>query len=400
MIIAVDFDGTIVDHQYPAIGPEKPFAIETLKKLVEEHHRIILWTVREGKLLEEAVSFCRERGLEFYAVNRNYPEEKHAKERKIRADLWIDDRNLGGLPDWGTILQMIHHQLTFNDLIRLEIEKMDPYPKPGFFKRLFRKLFFSLCICFCLLGSSCTSYQEILYLQNIEAVDVVPDSLSLFDAQIMPKDLLTITVNTSDPEAATPFNLTVQSASSSASRQTLTQQPTLQQYLVDNQGNINFPVLGVLHLGGLTKSEAESLIRERLKPYLKETPIVTVRMVNYQISVLGEVANPGTFTVNNEKVNVLEALAMAGDMTIWGLRNNVKLVREKENGAKEIVLLDLNQADIIHSPYYYLQQNDILYVSPNKAKAKNSDIGQSTSLWVSATSILVSLAGLLVTIFK
>ena len=400
MIIAVDFDGTIVDHQYPAIGPEKPFAIETLKKLVEEHHRIILWTVREGKLLEEAVSFCRERGLEFYAVNRNYPEEKHAKERKIRADLWIDDRNLGGLPDWGTILQMIRYQLTFNDLIRLEIEKMDPYPKPGFFKRLFRKLFFSLCICFCLLGSSCTSYQEILYLQNIEAVDVVPDSLSLFDAQIMPKDLLTITVNTSDPEAAIPFNLTVQSASSSASRQTLTQQPTLQQYLVDNQGNINFPVLGVLHLGGLTKSEAESLIRERLKPYLKETPIVTVRMVNYQISVLGEVANPGTFTVNNEKVNVLEALAMAGDMTIWGLRNNVKLVREKENGAKEIVLLDLNQADIIHSPYYYLQQNDILYVSPNKAKAKNSDIGQSTSLWVSATSILVSLAGLLVTIFK
>lgn len=400
MIIAVDFDGTIVDHHYPAIGPEKPFAIETLKKLVEEQHRIILWTVREGKLLEEAVSFCRERGLEFYAVNRNYPEEKHSKERKIRADLWIDDRNLGGLPDWGTILQMIQHQQTFNDLIRLEMEKLEPYPKPGFFKRFFRKLFLILCVCFCLLGSSCTSYQEIPYLQNIEAIDEVPDSVSLFDAQIMPKDLLTITVNTSDPEAATPFNLTVQSASSSASRQTLTQQPTLQQYLVDNQGNINFPVLGVLHLGGLTKSEAESLIREKLKPYLKETPIVTVRMVNYKISVLGEVANPGTFTVNNEKVNVLEALAMAGDMTIWGLRNNVKLVREKENGAKEIVLLDLNQADIIHSPYYYLQQNDILYVSPNKTKAKNSDIGQSTSLWVSATSILVSLAGLLVTIFK
>ena len=97
MIIAVDFDGTIVEHQYPTIGPEKPFAIETLKKLVEEQHRIILWTVREGKLLEDAVRFCRERGLEFYAVNRNYPEEKDYTERKIRADLWIDDRNLGGL---------------------------------------------------------------------------------------------------------------------------------------------------------------------------------------------------------------------------------------------------------------------------------------------------------------
>ena len=400
MIIAVDFDGTIVDHHYPAIGPEKPFAIETLKKLVEEQHRIILWTVREGKLLEDAVSFCRKRGLEFYAVNRNYPEEECPESRKLNADLWIDDRNLGGLPEWGTIFQMIQKRLTFHDLMLQQEEKYAPYPEPGFFRRFFRKLFIVLCGVFCLLGSSCTSYQEIPYLQNIASVNASQDSLSLFDAKIMPKDLLTITVNTSDPEAATPFNLTVQSTSSSASRQTLTQQPTLQQYLVDNQGNINFPVLGVLHLGGLTKREAESMIREKLKPYLREIPIVTVRMVNYKISVLGEVANPGTFTVSNEKVNVLEALAMAGDMTIWGLRDNVKLVREKDNGVKEIVLLDLNQADIVNSPYYYLQQNDILYVSPNKTKAKNSDIGQSTSLWVSATSILVSLASLLVTIFK
>ena len=389
MIIAVDFDGTIVEHQYPAIGPEKPFAIETLKKLVEEQHRIILWTVREGKLLEDAVRFCRERGLEFYAVNRNYPEEKDYTERKIRADLWIDDRNLGGLPDWGNIYRIIHD------------EKVEPVTKPGFFRRFFQKNMLILCGWLCIaLASSCTSYHQIPYLQNIASVNDVPDSLSLFDAQIMPKDLLTITVNTSDPEAATPFNLTIQSTSSSASRQTLTQQPTLQHYLVDNQGNISFPVLGVLHLGGLTKHEAENMIREKLKPYLKEIPIVTVRMVNYKITVLGEVANPGTFTVSNEKVNVLEALAMAGDMTIWGLRDNVKLVREKEKGEKEIVLLNLNEANIVNSPYYYLQQNDILYVSPNKTKAKNSDIGQSTSLWVSATSILVSLASLLVTIFK
>ena len=389
MIIAVDFDGTIVEHQYPAIGPEKPFAIETLKKLVEEQHRIILWTVREGKLLEDAVRFCRERGLEFYAVNRNYPEEKDYTERKIRADLWIDDRNLGGLPDWGNIYRIIHD------------EKVEPVTQPGFFRRFFQKNMLILCGWLCIaLASSCTSYHQIPYLQNIASVNDVPDSLSLFDAQIMPKDLLTITVNTSDPEAATPFNLTIQSTSSSASRQTLTQQPTLQHYLVDNQGNISFPVLGVLHLGGLTKHEAENMIREKLNPYLKEIPIVTVRMVNYKITVLGEVANPGTFTVSNEKVNVLEALAMAGDMTIWGLRDNVKLVREKEKGEKEIVLLNLNEADIVNSPYYYLQQNDILYVSPNKTKAKNSDIGQSTSLWVSATSILVSLASLLVTIFK
>jgi len=222
----------------------------------------------------------------------------------------------------------------------------------------------------------------------------------MYDAHIRPKDLLTITVNTTDPEAAAPFNLTVQSAANSNLTQWVTQQAALQQYLVDNQGNIDFPVLGELHLGGLSMNEAESMIREKLQPFLKETPIVTVRMVNYKISVLGEVAKPGTFIINNEKVNVLEALAMAGDMTIWGLRDNVKLVREEEDGKRNIVVLDLNRADIVKSPYYHLQQNDIIYVSPNKTKAKNSDTGQSTSLWVSATSILVSIASLLVTIFK
>ena len=141
------------------------------------------------------------------------------------------------------------------------------------------------------------------------------------------------------------------------------------------------------------------MIREKLKPYLRETPIVTVRMTNYKISVLGEVARPGTFTVSNEKVNVLEALAMAGDMTIWGMRNNVKLVREDATGKREIVYLDLNDADIVTSPYYYLQQNDIIYVTPNETKSKNSDIGQSTSLWFSATSILISAITLLVNIF-
>ena len=160
---------------------------------------------------------------------------------------------------------------------------------------------------------------------------------------------------------------------------------------MDNEGKINFPVLGELNVGGLTKKEAEQLIVDKLKPYIKETPIVTVRMVNYKISVLGEVARPGTFTISNEKVNLLEALAMAGDMTVWGGRDNVK---------QEIVTLDLNKAETILSPYYWLQQNDIVYVTPNKAKARNSDIGNSTSLWFSATSILVSLASLLVTIFK
>ena len=249
-----------------------------------------------------------------------------------------------------------------------------------------------------LILASCSSYKQVPYLQNAAIVNT-SEPQPLYDAKIMPKDLLTITVNTTDPEAAAPFNLTVQSSINAARSTSLTQQPTLQQYLVNNEGNIDFPVLGTLHIGGLTKSEAEDLIREKLKPYLRETPIVTVRMTNYKISVLGEVAKPGTFTVSNEKVNVLEALAMAGDMTIWGMRNNVKLVREDATGKREIVYLDLNDADIVTSPYYYLQQNDIIYVTPNETKAKNSDIGQSTTLWLSATSILISMVNLLINIF-
>ena len=162
---------------------------------------------------------------------------------------------------------------------------------------------------------------------------------------------------------------------------------------------MTFP-LGRLKISGLTKNECEALIREKLIPYLKETPIVNVRMVNYKISVLGEVKSPGTFTVSNEKVNVLEALAMAGDMTVYGMRDNVKLVRENANGERLIQTLNLNDADLIRSPYFYLQQNDILYVSPNKTVARNSDIGNSTTLWISATSILVSIASLLVTVLK
>ena len=252
-----------------------------------------------------------------------------------------------------------------------------------------------------LLLAGCTSYKSVPYLQNPEAVNGYEGALPLYDAKIMPKDLLSITINTSDPQAAAPFNLTVQTPLNAAlTNINTTTQPTLQQYLVNNKGEIDFPVIGTLQVGGLTKDEAEDLIRERLRPYLKEEPIVTVRMANYKISVLGEVARPGSFTISNEKVNVLEALAMAGDMTIYGVRDDVKLIREDINGRREIINLNLNNAEIVTSPYYYLKQNDILYVTPNETKAKNSDIGNSTTLWFSATSILVSIASLLVNILN
>ena len=240
--------------------------------------------------------------------------------------------------------------------------------------------------------ASCQSYKKVPYLQDAEVVLYGVQNEQLYDAKIMPKDLLTIVVSCTSPELAAPFNLTVANYT--------TTQPALQQYLVDNEGKINFPVLGELHVGGLTKKGTEQMIVEKLKPYIKETPIVTVRMVNYKISVIGEVARPGTFTISNEKVNLLEALAMAGDMTVYGLRNDIKLIREDANGKQEIIPLDLNKAETILSPYYWLQQNDIVYVTPNKAKARNSDIGNSTSLWFSATSILISIASLLYNILR
>lgn len=121
MTIAVDFDGTIVEHRYPEIGPEIPFAVDTLKLLVKERHRLILWSVREGELLDEAVEWCRQRGVEFYAVNKDYPEEKTTDKgfsRKLKVDLFIDDRNVGGIPDWGTIYRMIKERKSYEEILR------------------------------------------------------------------------------------------------------------------------------------------------------------------------------------------------------------------------------------------------------------------------------------------
>ena len=251
-----------------------------------------------------------------------------------------------------------------------------------------------------LLLAACTSYKNVPYLQNPEAVNDLEGTLPLYDAKIMPKDLLSITVNTTDPKAATPFNLTVQTPINAAlTNISTTTQPTMQQYLVNNKGEIDFPVIGRLEVGGLTKNEAEDLIRERLKPYLKESPIVTVRMANYKISVLGEVARPGSFTIGNEKVNVLEALAMAGDMTVYGVRSEVAVTREVD-GVRTIEYLDLTSTDIFNSPAFYLQQNDVVYVKPNKYKAQTGEISQNRNFYLSLVGTAISVATLIVTLTK
>lgn len=250
--------------------------------------------------------------------------------------------------------------------------------------------------------ASCQSYKKVPYLQETpELTTVTPDQLPLYDARIMPKDLLTIVVSCpEEPELAEPFNLTVATSLANTGNRVLTNQPVLQQYLVDNHGRVDFPVLGSLQVGGLTKSEAEAHIREKLAPQFQQLPIVTVRMVNYKISVIGEVERPGTFTISNEKVSLFEALAMAGDMTIYGIRDNVKLIREDANGKREIFTLNLNDKNILQSPHYYLQQNDIVYVTPNKTKAKTSNISTSTTIWFSVIGSLVSMVSLIIAITK
>lgn len=250
------------------------------------------------------------------------------------------------------------------------------------------------------LVSSCTSYKTVPYMLNSAEVNL-DSSAVLYEARIMPKDELTITVNyPEDAEAVIPFNLTATPAVGQG-RGVLTSQPTLQAFLVTNEGTINYPVLGKLYVKGLTVNGVENLIASKIEgTYLKSRPVVTVRLSNYKISVLGEVNSPGTYTVPSEKVSIYGALAMAKDMTIWGRRDNVKLIREDSVGKKSIHELNLNDADIINSPYFYLQQNDVLYVTPNKTKAKNSDIGSVTSYWVSGTSIMISIATLLVNILN
>ena len=203
-----------------------------------------------------------------------------------------------------------------------------------------------------------------------------------------------------NPEASEPFNLMKANMLTSANMGQ--NQNTVFNYLVDNDGNIVFPVLGTLHLGGMSKNEAEAYIKSKIAPYLsaEENAVVHVRMINYKYSVLGEVNHPGMFTTQNEKISILEAIAQAGDLTIYGVRDRVKLIRENAKGHKEIIMLNLNDAEIINSPYYYLQQNDVLYVEPNSVKAKNSAIGTSTTIWISVTGALVSLASLIVNILR
>ena len=263
-----------------------------------------------------------------------------------------------------------------------------------------KNLFFIVFAVLCMTLGSCGSSKQIAYFQNADSLSYAA-SKGLFDAKIMPKDLLTITVSTTDPKAATPFNLSVTNTLN-ATGYLSTGAGSLQSYLVDNDGFINFPVVGQLKVGGMTKRQCENYIRDKILPYMSKTenPIVTVKMASFKVTVAGEVKAPGVFNVDQEKISVIEALARAGDLTIYGKRGNVLLIREDATGEKSVHRLNLNDANLINSPYYYLQQNDYLYVEPNSVQAKNSAIGSSTTIWISVVSILTSVASLVVNVLK
>lgn len=265
-------------------------------------------------------------------------------------------------------------------------------------KKINYSLFTILCSLF--LMSSCVSTKNITYFQNKDQIDATL-SKQLFDAKIMPKDILQIQVFSMTPEASEPFNL-LKGSSAATSSTTSTNQNSVFNYLVDNDGNINMPIIGKMHLGGLTKNEAEELIKGKVKPYLAESEnvVVHVRMMNYKYAILGGVKSPGMYTTQNEKVSILEAIAQAGDLTTFAYRDRIYLIRENSEGQKEYHQLNINDANIISSPYYYLQQNDVIYVESRKTEARNAFISSNTSVWFSLVSSLMSITTFIIALSK
>ncbi len=242
----------------------------------------------------------------------------------------------------------------------------------------------------------CSSYKKSIYLRNDEVLEKAQQNNKQYVYRVMPKDELTITVSTSDPASSVPFYRKIGQGKDQASSAQGMNNAKLLDYLVDNEGNIDYPVLGKLHVAGLTTRECEALIRKELQQYLNEVPNVTVRTSNYKISVLGEVKSPGTYTVSDERINIFQALALAGDMTVFSVRDDVQLLREDSLGNRRVLHLDLTSADIALSPDYYLQQNDIVYVKPTKAKVHSNTFSNNSSTWVSLKSLEATIASLVI----
>ncbi|WP_396168157.1 polysaccharide biosynthesis/export family protein [Flavobacterium sp.] len=257
----------------------------------------------------------------------------------------------------------------------------------------FKKIIFSLLV---VAFSSCAPRKDIVYFQNIDGL-AANDKAPNYEIKIQPDDLLTIIVSAADPESAIPFNLTNISVPSPSLGNVINArgQEALQTYLVDVNGFIDFPVLGKLEISGLTRSELLKILETKIGTYIKN-PIVNIRIINFKISVQGEVTAPGTYTINSDRVTLIEALSMARDLTIYGKRDNLLIIRESD-GVKSYNRVDITQADFINSPFYYLSQNDVVYVEPNKTKINGAKVGPNTGVIISVTSLLITLITLIVT---
>jgi len=253
-----------------------------------------------------------------------------------------------------------------------------------------------------LLLTSCASTKDIAYFQNkmVNQPEMVDKHAGIV---IQPKDMLSIVVSARNPELAAMFNLPVisyQAGSEITSMSSYNQR--LMGYVVDNEGYIDFPVLGRLKVAGMTRWELAEMIKDKLvkEGYLTDA-VVTVEFMNFKVSVMGEVTSPGTFIIEGDKVTVLQALSLARDLTIFGRRDNVSVIRE-QNGQRTIYEIDLTDVDLFKSPAYYLQQNDIVYVQPNDIKARQSTTDEKTlrisSIALSSGSLLVSIVTLLATL--
>ena len=245
--------------------------------------------------------------------------------------------------------------------------------------------------------AGCSSQKEVAYFNGVNsksAESINKNFSKIHEVRICSGDMLSITVTGLDPLAVAPFNLPLVSYATPGSDQ-LYSAPTLQTYLVDINGDINFPVIGILKLAGLSKSQAITYINNQLSPFLKNA-IVTIQFMNYKVTVLGEVMRPGQYSISNERVTILDALGLAGDMTIYGKRNNVLITREN-NGKLDFVRLDLNTDEIFKSPYYYLQQNDVIYVEPNSVKSIAS---QNTALYLSTLSTVATVIAVIFSITR
>ena len=259
-----------------------------------------------------------------------------------------------------------------------------------------KKLFLILCP---LLFIGCTSYKQAVYLRGDDAAAILEQKNTLYEYRVMPKDELTITISTSDPAASVPFYRKIGQDRSQAPNNQGLNNAKLLDYLVDNDGNIDYPVLGKLRVQGLTTRECEAMIRQALLEYLSEEPTVTVRVSNFKVSVLGEVNRPGTYSVQDERINIFQALALAGDMTLFSVRKDVQLLREDSTGRTVTYHLDLTQADITTSPYYYLQQNDIIYVRPTKGKVFSNTFNSNTSMWTSLASLALAILSTCIVVY-